>query len=117
MPDLAQQIRARLDAPALVVEMPEREHWTVEQAETFRRKLVEYFGPSIRIVPLDPPSDTATPGQMRVALLAVLDLHVPIARSPQLVCGNCQTYGQNDLWPCGEIEAIAAALGVEDDDA
>lgn len=111
MPDLTQQIRERLDAPGVVVEVPDTEPWTVEQIEAFRRELREQFGTGVRIVPLDPPSDTATPGQMRAALLAVLVEHE--------LCGN--GYGPCDKTgicvPCRTQRAIAKALGIEVDRA
>lgn len=126
MPDLTQQIRERLDAPRLIVEVPDTEPWTVEQIEAFRRELREQFGTGVRIVPLDPPSDTATPRQMRAALLAVLEGHKPVPgqgydwQQDRIVtfqaCATCGVPGEYGVpWPCPELLAIAKALGIEVD--
>lgn len=47
------------------------------------------------------------------AVTAVLDRHPRIVDDLRIVCGTCQTYGQNDPWPCDTVEDVATALGVE----
>lgn len=119
MIDLAQQIRDRLDAPRLVVEVPDKEPWTVEQIEAFRRELRKQFGTGVRIVPLDPPSDTATPQEMRAALLAVLDLTEPGEPWPA-DAGDSRDHCERAIDREVEardaliVAAIAKALGIEE---
>lgn len=141
MPDLAQQIRERLEAwapvdplaPASMVafSFTTDEHLSPEDAETWRAAWTRAHG--------EPPNDRLHiaysgrfyPGftQMKAAILAAVDEHqqayalvwdVPRPPSgeprrelhPWCSCQEHDGMTDDERWPCRTLRAIAAALGI-----
>lgn len=131
--DLATRIRERLDGWAppepWLNQFADAEPRTPEElaalAEDLSRAIEAgaFAGPVLVL----PPSPRFYPGfeQMRAAILAALDAHPRrdggVQGRPDIAdCGTCLEvwpgYCEHVSWPCDTIEAIAKALGIEEND-
>ncbi len=135
MPDLAQQIRERLDAlaaPPLPAAFIEVSGVPDEDLEAWQRVFDEVAEKALplRILPASP-KWTPPPGPRNAALLAVVELHAPETehswelyrarwmpeRAPSgPLCSQCSAgYEHQVPYPCRTVRTIAEQLGIEVD--